>query len=482
MNKSLLIVCALSLLICICLSDALSQFKSPGMGGGIGFGSSFGQTDLRDRVGRFMARGFIRYGLISNIQGELGAGLGRIAGVEYSTEIIPIDYRFVISPFSFESWNPFIYAGFGALHYRVETFPLNAPADAKKEAWTGYAPGGIGLQFLLHDNVLFELSGGYNYTLSKEIKGLSTDNNDAAWNFLFGLTIIGEDANADPDHDGLTNREERQLGTDPKKADTDGDGLSDGDEVKKYNTNPLKADTDGDGLSDGDEVLKYHTDPNKADTDGDGLSDGDEVLKYHTDPLKADTDGDGLSDGDEVLKYHTDPLKADTDGDGLSDGDEVLKYHTDPLKADTDGGGVDDGTEVARGTDPLNPADDMPKKEELKVEVGKAIVLEGIVFATGKSQINPESETILEKAYNTLAQNPDIGVEIRGYTDNVGKKATNMKLSQARADAVKAWLVAKGVAAERITAKGFGPDNPVASNKTADGRQKNRRIEFFRTK
>jgi outer membrane protein OmpA-like peptidoglycan-associated protein len=57
-----------------------------------------------------------------------------------------------------------------------------------------------------------------------------------------------------------------------------------------------------------------------------------------------------------------------------------------------------------------------------------------------------------------------------------------MKLSQARAESVKGWLVAKGIAAERITAKGYGPDKPVADNKTKEGRQKNRRIEFFRVK
>jgi outer membrane protein OmpA-like peptidoglycan-associated protein len=253
--------------------------------------------------------------------------------------------------------------------------------------------------------------------------------------------------------------------------------------VKETHTNPLKADSDGDGLSDGDEYLKYKTDPMKMDTDADGLNVGDEILKYKTDPLKADTDGDGLNDGDEVLKYKTDPLKADTDGDGLNDGDEVLKYKTDPLKADTDGGTVNDGTEVARSTDPLNPADDVPpKKEELKVEVGKAIVLEGIVFATGKSDITPESEANLEKAYNTLAQNPEIEVEIQGHTDNVGKKELNVKLSLARAESVKAWLVAKGISADRISAKGFGPDKPVSSNATKDGRAKNRRIEFFRSK
>ena len=109
------------------------------------------------------------------------------------------------------------------------------------------------------------------------------------------------------------------TGTDPLKADTDGDGLSDGGEINTYRTDPLKADTDGDGLSDGEEANAHRTDPLKADTDGDGLSDGEEINTYRTDPLKADTDGDGLNDGAEVNTHRTDPLKADTDGDGLSD-------------------------------------------------------------------------------------------------------------------------------------------------------------------
>ena len=111
--------------------------------------------------------------------------------------------------------------------------------------------------------------------------------------------------------------------SDPTKADTDGDGLSDFDEVRIYKTSPCKADTDGDGLSDYEEVMLYHTNPLKADTDGDKLTDFEEIMTYFTDPLKADTDGDGLSDGSEILIYHTDPHKTDTDGDGFSDQAEV---------------------------------------------------------------------------------------------------------------------------------------------------------------
>jgi alpha-tubulin suppressor-like RCC1 family protein/Ca2+-binding RTX toxin-like protein len=150
--------------------------------------------------------------------------------------------------------------------------------------------------------------------------------------------------------------------------DTDGDGLSDAEELTPgtdgYITDPLVADTDGDGIDDSTEAF-FKIDPTKdshlVDSDGDGLSDYEEVTAgsdgYITDPRKADTDGDGLSDYDEY-RYHTNPLVADTDGDGLSDGEEVVKgadgYVTNPLLWDTDGDGVSDGAEYANGMDPTH--------------------------------------------------------------------------------------------------------------------------------
>ena len=147
----------------------------------------------------------------------------------------------------------------------------------------------------------------------------------------------------DSDDDGLTNAEEAEIGTDPFKADTDGDGLSDRQEVHEYKTNPLIADTDGDGLSDGDEVLRYGTGPLNPDADGDGLNDGDEI-RFGANPLSPDTDGDGLSDGDEI-RFGANPLKPDTDGDGLLDGQEnqVCPRLLDP---DSDGDGILDGRDL----------------------------------------------------------------------------------------------------------------------------------------
>ena len=131
----------------------------------------------------------------------------------------------------------------------------------------------------------------------------------------------------DSDGDGLSDKRELKLGTDPLKVDTDGDGVSDKDE-QKYGTDPLNADSDNDGIQDGEE-LKLGTSPTKADTDGDGISDGDELAATSwspfattTDPLNKDSDGDGLTDGEEQA-YGLDPNSGDSDGDGLPDKAEV---------------------------------------------------------------------------------------------------------------------------------------------------------------
>ena len=162
------------------------------------------------------------------------------------------------------------------------------------------------------------------------------------------LNIWGTDPNlADTDADGIDDRDEVDVwGTNPLVGDSDGDGLSDGDEVAVWGTNPLVGDSDGDGLSDGDEVDVWGSNPWSGDSDGDGLGDWDEVEVHGTDPARADSDEDGLSDPDELSVYFTNPTHADSDEDGLSDGDEVRVYETNPNEADSDDDGLSDGDEV----------------------------------------------------------------------------------------------------------------------------------------
>lgn len=164
---------------------------------------------------------------------------------------------------------------------------------------------------------------------------------------------------ADGDLDGLSDCEEEAIGSNPFNPDTDGDGLSDFEEVRDHGTDPSVGDSDGDGLSDPNEVEIYQTDPNLADSDADGLSDAEEILTHRSDPNLADTDMDGLSDAEEVL-IGSRPNRADSDNDGLSDAREVNEVGSSPVRADSDGDGLSDFEEVETyATNPnLSDSDD----------------------------------------------------------------------------------------------------------------------------
>ena len=105
---------------------------------------------------------------------------------------------------------------------------------------------------------------------------------------------------------------------------------------------------------------------------------------------------------------------------------------------------------------------------------------EKIFFDTNKSTIKPDSHGILDEAAQVLVAHPEVKkVRIEGHTDSTGSAEVNTALSQARAGAVRDYLVGKGVAADRLTAKGFGPSRPIGDNKTKEGREKNRRVDFM---
>ncbi len=141
-------------------------------------------------------------------------------------------------------------------------------------------------------------------------------------------------------------------------GDTDLDGIPDHWEQENgldaADSSDALVDNDDDGLSNIEEY-RNRTNPHVDDTDGDGLTDGEEVDQYQSHPAKVDTDGDGLNDYDESIVWQTDPTLADSDGDDLTDFDEVTTLNTNPNSDDSDGDTFKDRHEIAIGTDPLNP-------------------------------------------------------------------------------------------------------------------------------
>lgn len=187
------------------------------------------------------------------------------------------------------------------------------------------------------------------------------------------------------------------------KGDDDGDGVLNFIE-KLHGTDPQKADTDGDGLSDYDEIATLGTDAKLTDTDNNNVSDAAE-----------DADKDNLTNGDEINVHKTDPTTIDTDGDGLSDQAEVVEHKTDPTLADTDKDGADDGWELKNGYDPVVENKDLPKEEEAPVPDNVAVESEGEVTVT----LLPDHELINENTPGYMGQDP-IHVEIEeGHSANI---------------------------------------------------------------
>jgi len=256
-------------------------------------------------------------------------------------------------------------------------------------------------------------------------------------------------------------------------VDTDGDGIYDQDDacpeeagLEIFNGCP---DSDNDGIQDSKDdcpntpgLAEFNGCP---DSDGDGVMDKED--KCPTVPgLKElmgcpDADGDGVADGDDKCPNEAGPAAnngcpwPDTDGDGVLDKDDKCPTEAGPA--------ANDGCPIQAPT---------PAVMKTLNDYAKTIL-----FDTGKASIKDASEAVLVNITAILKEYPDSRFHIDGYTDSTGNAKSNQLLSERRANSVRDYLIANGIAADRLNSRGFGEDNPIDNNNTRSGRKNNRRVE-----
>ena len=315
-----------------------------------------------------------------------------------------------------------------------------------------------------------------------------------------GVKVDERGCPLDEDQDGVPDYLDHCLGT-PEAArnfvDSVGCALdSDGDGVEDYKDNcpntPQAAwgkvdefgcplDSDGDGVPDyidecpnTPEAARNFTDAKGCpmDTDGDGVPDYMDECPDTPEAAYGKIDTKGC------------PLDSDKDGvpDYMDECPNTVKEaigHVDAkgCDLDSDNDGIPDYKDACPNVPGVKENKGCPEiKREIRQLLEKA--MQGIEFESGKSTIKAKSYPLLDEIAQTFLDNPSYVIEVQGHTDNVGNPEANMKLSQDRADAVMLYLIKKGVSSERMSAVGYGQEQPIADNKTKAGKQKNRRVEF----
>jgi outer membrane protein OmpA-like peptidoglycan-associated protein len=235
----------------------------------------------------------------------------------------------------------------------------------------------------------------------------------------------------------------------------------------------LGTDRDGDGIP--DDVDQCPDVPE----DKDGFEDQDGCPDY-------DNDKDGIYDTQD--KCPNDPEDRDgfQDEDGCPDPDNDKDGICDPWVAKEGKQAL--YANICKGVDlcPDQPEtfngykDDDGCPDSKPQEIKQKLILRGVNFKTASDELLEESYYVLEQVvFNSLEAYPNVKVEIAGHTDNQGGDDYNLVLSDKRAKAVMSYLVNRGIAPDRLVAKGYGKNRPVASNATAEGRAQNRRVEII---
>ena len=304
-----------------------------------------------------------------------------------------------------------------------------------------------------------------------------------------GLSLmLGSKPIPDSDGDGIQNNRDRCAGT-PTGAQVDGRGCP--------------ADSDGDGVpngvdrcpSSGSGALVDATGCSQ-DSDDDNIADGIDRcpdtpsgVLVDSSGCPRDSDGDSIADGldrcsDTPKGATVDALgcSGDADNDGVLDG--LDRCPRTPTGANVNAAGCAAGQQGRQP--PAPPADTSaarPPRAQIQpdgqaIVAGRPMVLEGVTFGTGRARLQPAAYVELDSIAKILVANPNLRVEIGGHTDEGGSPADNMHLSNLRAEAVRNYLVAKGVPFQQMVARGYGDSMPRTPDTTPRGRAANRRVEI----
>ncbi|MAQ15825.1 MAG: hypothetical protein CMN30_13650 [Sandaracinus sp.] len=289
-----------------------------------------------------------------------------------------------------------------------------------------------------------------------------------------------EDIDGFEDDDGCLDADNDEDGIEDVRDDCpdepeDYDGFEDEDGCRDL-------DDDGDGVLDVDDRCPRIPEPpggngdgcpsEVIDTDRDGIADGDDQCVDQPEDVDGDRDEDGCPD-------------IDADEDGIADTVDRCPNEAGPAEnggcpdTDRDGDGVIDRLDNCPDEAGTAERQGCQAVQRVRIERDQLVITDRVYFATDSDRIQRRSNSLLDNVAQVLERHPEIEhVRVEGHTDTSGDHDHNVDLSQRRAQAVVAYLVSKGLAAERLEARGYGPDRPVESNDTREGRAANRRVEF----
>jgi outer membrane protein OmpA-like peptidoglycan-associated protein len=345
------------------------------------------------------------------------------------------------------------------------------------------------------------LDGTADYVRSPEA---GRADNYVNWGMQAGLSLLFRNS-SDGDKDGVANKADRCPSTPRGKAvdasgcaasqlDADRDRVN--DELDRCPGTPAGEPVDPNGCSAGQKDADLDAIVDTGDRCP-GTPAGERADAEGCSPSQKDDDKDGVMNtadrcpgtrpGEQVDSTGCPPGPRDSDGDGVADttdqcpntpAGEAVNSRGCPRDTDTDG--ISDARDHCPSTPAGQPVDENGCPI-LFQKGARTVVLRGVTFQTGKATLTPSARAVLRDIATQLVENPEYRVQISGHTDNTGTRAANLRLSLARARTVETFLEANGVPLRQVSSKGFGPDVPIASNKTAAGRAKNRRVELVRT-